>query len=125
MTVPLACSRVPLSGAHMSVYITIRLRIVACMQAMVDVISSQGWWHAATAAMELSQMVTQGQWDRDPVLLQLPHVSKDLAKTCEQAGCEDVFSLIELKVHLSPVARPYCTVVSLILCLSLPYRCTA
>jgi pre-mRNA-splicing helicase BRR2 len=46
------------------------------LQACVDVISSNGWLKPALAAMELSQMITQGQWDRDSVLLQIPHFTK-------------------------------------------------
>ena len=46
------------------------------LQAIVDVISSSGWLAPALAAMELSQMVTQGQWDKDSALMQLPHVDK-------------------------------------------------
>lgn len=38
---------------------------------MVDVISSSGWLNPALAAMELSQMVTQGLWERDSPLLQV------------------------------------------------------
>jgi pre-mRNA-splicing helicase BRR2 len=49
---------------------------------MVDVISSNGWLNPAIAAMELIQMVTQGLWEHDFVLLQLPHFTKELAKKC-------------------------------------------
>ncbi|EYU41212.1 hypothetical protein MIMGU_mgv1a000056mg [Erythranthe guttata] len=35
------------------------------LQAMVDVISSSGWLNLALLAMEVSQMVTQGMWERD------------------------------------------------------------
>ena len=41
------------------------------LQAMVDVISSNGWLSLALLAMEVSQMVTQGMWERDSMLL--PH----------------------------------------------------
>ncbi|GFY86340.1 U5 small nuclear ribonucleoprotein helicase [Actinidia rufa] len=54
------------------------------LQAMVDVISSNGWLSLALLAMEVSQMVTQGLWDRDPVLLQIPYFTKDLAKKCQE-----------------------------------------
>lgn len=54
------------------------------LQATVDVIASNGWLSPALTAMELSQMVTQGLWDRDPVLLQLPHFNRDLCKKARQ-----------------------------------------
>lgn len=56
------------------------------LQAMVDVISSSGWLNPALAAMELAQMTTQGLWQRDPVLMQLPHVTRELAAACADKG---------------------------------------
>ena len=67
------------------------------LQAMVDVISSSGWLAPALATMELSQMCVQAMWDRDSVLLQLPHVSRDLAKKCEAAGVDTVFDLMDME----------------------------
>ncbi|XP_027343786.1 DExH-box ATP-dependent RNA helicase DExH12 [Abrus precatorius] len=70
------------------------------LQAMVDVISSNGWLSLALLAMEVSQMVTQGMWERDSMLLQLPHFTKDLAKKClENPGksIETVFDLLEME----------------------------
>eukprot|EP01012_Entosiphon_sulcatum_P019666 TRINITY_DN24576_c0_g2_i5.p2 TRINITY_DN24576_c0_g2~~TRINITY_DN24576_c0_g2_i5.p2 ORF type:complete len:511 (-),score=149.36 TRINITY_DN24576_c0_g2_i5:115-1647(-) len=66
------------------------------VQAMVDVVASNRWLLPALAAMELSQMVTQGLWDKDPVLLQLPHFTATLAKRCQERGVENVFDLLEL-----------------------------
>jgi len=66
------------------------------LQAMVDVISSSGWLSPALAAMELSQMITQAMWDKDSILLQLPHFDKDLAKKCEAKDVESIFDLMEL-----------------------------
>ncbi|KAL0373040.1 UNVERIFIED_CONTAM: DExH-box ATP-dependent RNA helicase DExH12 [Sesamum calycinum] len=63
------------------------------LQAMVDVISSSGWLNLALLAMEVSQMVTQGMWERDSMLLQLPHFTKnwprdsqlmDIARFCNR-----------------------------------------
>lgn len=67
------------------------------LQAMVDVISSSGWLNPALAAMEMSQMVTQGLWQRDPVLMQLPHFTRELAATCTDKGVETVFDLLEME----------------------------
>ncbi|QHO44722.1 U5 small nuclear ribonucleoprotein kDa helicase [Arachis hypogaea] len=69
------------------------------LQAMVDVISSNGWLSLALLAMEVSQMVTQGMWERDSMLLQLPHFTKDLAKKCQEnpgKSIETVFDLLEM-----------------------------
>ncbi|CAL9215599.1 unnamed protein product [Arabidopsis halleri] len=70
------------------------------LQAMVDVISSNGWLNLALLAMEVSQMVTQGMWERDSMLLQLPHFTKDLAKRCQEnpgKHIETVFDLVEME----------------------------
>ncbi|EOA39471.1 hypothetical protein CARUB_v10008066mg [Capsella rubella] len=70
------------------------------LQAMVDVISSNGWLNLALLAMEVSQMVTQGMWERDSMLLQLPHFTKDLAKRCQEnpgKNIETIFDLVEME----------------------------
>ncbi|XP_020102625.1 DExH-box ATP-dependent RNA helicase DExH12-like [Ananas comosus] len=70
------------------------------LQAMVDVISSNGWLNLAISAMEVSQMVTQGMWERDSMLLQLPHFTKELAKRCQEnpgKSIETVFDLVEME----------------------------
>ncbi|XP_010498549.1 PREDICTED: DExH-box ATP-dependent RNA helicase DExH12 [Camelina sativa] len=70
------------------------------LQAMVDVISSNGWLNLALLAMEVSQMVTQGMWERDSMLLQLPYFTKDLAKRCQEnpgRNIETVFDLVEME----------------------------
>ena len=41
------------------------------IQTIVDVISSNGWLKPALAAMELSQMIVQGLWNKDHVLKQV------------------------------------------------------
>ncbi|KAF0914661.1 hypothetical protein E2562_031124 [Oryza meyeriana var. granulata] len=72
------------------------------LQAMVDVASSNGWLTLALNAMELSQMVIQGMWDRDPVLLQLPHFTEELARRCQEnegKAIESIFDLAELSTH--------------------------
>ncbi|KAJ3695012.1 hypothetical protein LUZ60_000389 [Juncus effusus] len=67
------------------------------LQAMVDVISSNGWLSLALSTMEVSQMVTQAMWERDPVLMQLPHFNKELAKKCQERGVETVFDFLEME----------------------------
>uniref|UniRef100_A0A0D9VYU9 U5 small nuclear ribonucleoprotein 200 kDa helicase n=1 Tax=Leersia perrieri TaxID=77586 RepID=A0A0D9VYU9_9ORYZ len=72
------------------------------LQSMVDVVSSNGWLTVALNAMELSQMVTQGMWDRDSVLLQLPHFTKELARRCQEnegKAIESIFNLVGMSTH--------------------------
>lgn len=67
------------------------------LQAMVDVIASQGWLTPALAAMECTQMVAQALWDADSPLMQLPHVTKEVAAACKAAGVEGVFDLMDME----------------------------
>lgn len=92
-------------------------KVTKLLQAIVDVLSSSGWLAPALAAMELCQMCVQALWDRDPVLLQLPHVTREIAMRAKAAGIETVFDLMEMDddervellamppAHLADVAR--------------------
>eukprot|EP00977_Amphora_coffeiformis_P011173 scaffold2671_cov167-Amphora_coffeaeformis.AAC.11 len=73
---------------------------VTLLQAIIDVISSNGWLKPALAAMELSQMVVQGLWNKDHVLKQIPHFSDEIIKRCVEHKGEDavetVFDILTL-----------------------------
>ncbi|KAL9670008.1 hypothetical protein QQ045_007558 [Rhodiola kirilowii] len=76
------------------------LNATRLLQAIVDVISSSGWLNLTLLAMELSQMVVQGMWEGDSMLLQLPHFTKELAKKCQEnpnKSIETVFDLVEME----------------------------
>jgi pre-mRNA-splicing helicase BRR2 len=73
------------------------LESVRLLPAMVDVVATERWLNPALAAMELSQMIVQAMWDKDSVLLQLPHFTRDLCERCEkQGGVETIFDLINM-----------------------------
>jgi pre-mRNA-splicing helicase BRR2 len=69
------------------------------IQALVDVISSQSYLKPALVAMELSQMITQGQWNKDDVLLQIPHFTNEIIERCKanDPPVESVFDISELE----------------------------
>lgn len=73
---------------------------VNLIQAVVDVISSNGWLKSTLAAMELSQMVVQGMWNKDHVLKQIPHFSDEIIKRCQDHDgdepIESVFDILTL-----------------------------
>eukprot|EP00456_Euglypha_rotunda_P073345 TRINITY_DN6677_c2_g1_i8.p1 TRINITY_DN6677_c2_g1~~TRINITY_DN6677_c2_g1_i8.p1 ORF type:complete len:537 (+),score=83.81 TRINITY_DN6677_c2_g1_i8:202-1611(+) len=89
-------SRIPLSAVVKGDQDSILPTATRLLQAMVDVISSSGWLTPALATMELAQMVTQGLWNTDSPLMQIPHIDKDLAKECEKKGIEGVPDLIDM-----------------------------
>ena len=72
--------------------------ICMCVQACVDVLSSNGWLSPAIAAMELAQMVTQAMWSKDSYLKQLEDEDRnkllnmsdiqmaDVARFCNSTG---------------------------------------
>jgi len=68
------------------------------LQAMVDVISSNGWLTPAIAAMELSQMIVQALWDNESTLKQLPHFTKETIARIEKEApnVETIVDLLEL-----------------------------
>jgi pre-mRNA-splicing helicase BRR2 len=90
-------SRIPLSpsvGRDLAQLLPVASRL---LQAMVDVLSSSGWLSPALACMELSQMITQGMWNNESVLLQLPHFTKDLVERCKASGVNSIADLMELE----------------------------
>ncbi|KAL8111272.1 DExH-box ATP-dependent RNA helicase DExH12-like [Apium graveolens] len=93
-------SRQPLSGdlaADQEQVLVIATRLVP---ALVDVIFLDGSRWLANCAMKVSQMVTQGTWESDSMLLQLPYFSKELAQKCEKnpgGSVTTVFDLVELE----------------------------
>lgn len=89
--------RMPLNGDLQNDLNNILPDTTRLLQAIVDVISSSGWLAPALAAMELSQMVTQGMWDKDSALLQLPHVDAECAQRCIEAGIESVYNVVDME----------------------------
>jgi len=71
------------------------------VRAIVDVISSNGWLKPALAAMELSQMIIQGLWNKDNVLKQIPHFTDEIVQRCVnykgEEPIESVFDILSLE----------------------------
>jgi pre-mRNA-splicing helicase BRR2 len=81
-------------------------RATRLLQAMVDVLSSSGWLAPALATMELSQMCVQALWDRDSVLLQLPHITKEIAAKCAAAETLALTLTLTLALSLTLTLNP-------------------
>lgn len=89
--------RTALAGDLAGDQATVVVEAVRLLQAVVDVVASSGWLAPALVAMEVSQCVSQGLWDKDPPLLQLPHMTRELAAKCASAGVGGVFDLVDLE----------------------------
>jgi pre-mRNA-splicing helicase BRR2 len=66
------------------------------LYAMVDVIAANSWLKVALSCMELCQGIVQGSWATDSQLLQLPHISKQCAQRCKDAGVSSIYDLLDL-----------------------------
>jgi len=75
-------SRIPVIGCLVIEQQSILLTCTRLVYALVDIIATKGWLAPLIAAMELAQMIVQGQWSTDSPLLQLPHFSKSLVENC-------------------------------------------
>jgi pre-mRNA-splicing helicase BRR2 len=91
-------SRFPLSGDIASDQSIILKESVKLIQALVDVISSQGLLLPALSAIEVSQMVVQGLWTKDSVLLQIPHFSSEMVSQlgAQSPPVENVFDVMDI-----------------------------
>jgi pre-mRNA-splicing helicase BRR2 len=71
---------------------------IKLLQALVDVISSYGWLRPALAAMEVSQMSVQGLWDKDNILMQIPHFDQRIIAELEQLSTPvtTVFDVLDM-----------------------------
>jgi pre-mRNA-splicing helicase BRR2 len=66
------------------------------ISALVDVVASLGLVKPLLSAMELSQMLTQGQWSSDSPLIQLPHMNRDFINRCDHIEKLDtIYGLID------------------------------
>lgn len=90
-------SRIPLNGELAEDRQVIVAGAPRLIQALVDVISSAGYLKAALAAMETCQMIVQGMWERDSLLLQLPHMDKERCEQLKEMGVESIFDFMEME----------------------------
>lgn len=90
-------SRIPISSDLVWDQKVILENTVRLIQAMVDVISSEGWLKPALLAMQLSQMVVQSMWITDSQLLQLPHFDRNLIEKCRKADIMDLADLLSME----------------------------
>ncbi|KCV68921.1 hypothetical protein H696_04341 [Fonticula alba] len=68
-------------------------RALVLLRACIDVISSNSWLTPALAAMDISQMLVQAQWDTEPMLRQVPHFGPDLLAKAQSLGVATVHDI--------------------------------
>ena len=83
-------------------------KVLNLLSGCVDVLSSEGHLNAMSA-MEMSQMVVQGMWDRDSPLKQIPHFSPEVITAINSAGVKDVFEFMEAMSEKDSAALIKCT----------------
>ncbi|TGO91674.1 hypothetical protein BPOR_0021g00190 [Botrytis porri] len=69
-------------------------KVLGLLSATVDVLSSDGHINAMNA-MEMSQMVVQGMWDRDSPLKQISHFTPEVIKAANESGIKDIFEFMD------------------------------
>merc|ERR1719242_41477 len=70
---------------------------IPLLWAMLDLLSTEQWLKPALICLELCQMITQGLWDTDSPVMQLPHITRETASAFKKAGVEGIFDLVELE----------------------------
>jgi pre-mRNA-splicing helicase BRR2 len=73
-------SRLQIRGELSFDQMSILVLIPRLISALVDVCSTLGFVKPLLCAMELSQMVVQGQWSTDSPLIQMPNIDREKAK---------------------------------------------
>ena len=89
-------SRKPLPPELRTDLETVLPQAIKLVQAIVDVISSNGWLKPALATMELSQMIVQALWNKDHVLKQIPHFTDEIIKRCAENKDDPVESVFDI-----------------------------
>lgn len=90
-------SRIPLSTEMRQDQKLLVVDSIRLLQAMIDIISSNGWLKPALVAMEMSQMVVQGRWKTDSPLLQIPHFDQKTVDRCTAASVKSVLDIVDLE----------------------------
>ncbi|QLQ82044.1 hypothetical protein HG537_0G02980 [Torulaspora globosa] len=69
---------------------------VPLINAIVDILSGDGRLNAMTA-MDISQMITQGMWDIDSPLKQIPFFTDEILAKCANKNVETVYDIMALE----------------------------
>lgn len=70
--------------------------ILNLVYACVDSLSSEGYLNALQA-MDLSQMLIQGMWNKESPLKQIPHVNSGMLERCKKYNVETIYDIMTLE----------------------------
>jgi len=90
-------SRIPLISDFLFDQKIILENSIRLIQAIVDVISSNGWLKPAIISMQLSQMIVQSMWITDSQLLQLPHFNQQIVEISKSHQVVDIPDLMNME----------------------------
>ena len=72
-------------------------KVLSILYGCIDTLSSDGFLNALNA-MDLSQMIVQGVWDRDNPLKQIPYFdNKEILERCAKGNVESVYDIMSLE----------------------------
>lgn len=89
-------SRIPVAGSLASDQRKMLAIVLKLVNACADTLSSEGHLNALQA-MDLSQMIVQGMWNRDSPLLQVPHVDDKMLERGKKYHVETVYDIMSLE----------------------------
>lgn len=88
-------SRFPLKPDHLIDLNQILPNAIKVLYACVDILSSKGYLNAMLA-MDLCQMISQGLWNSDNPLKQIPFFNNEIIEKCKKQKIDSVYDIMEL-----------------------------
>lgn len=89
-------SRIPLTGNLANDQRKILSVVLKLVNACTDTLSSEGHLNALQA-MDLSQMIVQGMWNRESPLRQIPHINEQMLQRGKKYDVETVYDIMSLE----------------------------
>lgn len=89
-------SRISLTGSLVNDQKKVLSLVLKLVNACADTLSSEGHLNALQA-MDLSQMVVQGMWNRDSPLRQVPHMTDQMLERGKKYNVETVYDIMSLE----------------------------
>ncbi|SGZ50263.1 CIC11C00000000239 [Sungouiella intermedia] len=89
-------SRIPVKGSLEYDQHKLLGSVLKLVNACVDTLSSEGHLNALTA-MDLSQMIVQGMWNKESPVRQIPHVNEQMLQRAKKYNVETIYDIMSLE----------------------------